>query len=745
MRRIAATAAWVLLFAVSVPPMAAAGEVRDDRAAQHLRDTVADSMRSLGAPSGVVEAVLLDEEDRSVPYLRPVGDLDGDGNRDVVSVGYTESATGSDLVLTGRRGKDGAVLFTHTRPGEGWDVIVPTTLDSGEGVLLVRFLGALGGLASGRARGEDPWYGWSDAGVQLQIDMVVLDSGGRQVWAREFDPGYFAYGDRGARVASNLVLPRGIFDGTGSGAVDILVGIYNRQPTPDGPQDSMQTLVVDGADGRDASSANLDIPGSVTGLTPTGDLSGDGRDDYLIFVEDQTATTVANTLHAFTGTQSEKLWSTQQRQRSAMYTTFTDIGDATGDGTTDLVLSGALNNTQLPADLVDGRTGARVAALKADYVAAVGDLDGDSLADIGTASATPAKAQVTIGAANAAGEALFTRTYGVALRGGESAAALTGAGDVDADGVADLAYEVSSKAASGVARNADSGVVSGRTGELIRDGGMPVSTVGATHGGGTIDGSGDDAVGIDAWGDTVRDISAVDGRSGQTLWSARLRARSDLAGYTSADVADVDGDGLGDVLVTLPSYSYDVHFGLGYMLYEHAVDSFVLSGRDGGVLWQTDPPALPTPPERQVTVTSAAAGEWSGTAAAGLNQTDIDSAPCAADKVAEMCELVLLRFDNAPSAGQASRAATGVVTLSDFTPVPGPGTDLDLYVYDSDEYGTRGSLLDRSENGIDEHDERVEFDVVTTAQRPSQYVLVEVAYFQNPGSGYRGKASLVHQ
>ena len=738
MRRSVVVVSFLFALVCSLMPPAAAARGATSRAdiPRELAAMVADSLRSLGAPDHVVAGVQ-DAEYRANPYLHPVGDLDGDGKSDVISVAQRDSEadpSARELVLTGRRGSDGQVLWTHTRPG-GWNTILPAKVGGGDGLLLFNIQATSWGTAiSGAQKGEDPYGGWTDTGVDVRTQITALNTAGQQLWTRELGRGHYAYAPRETRVVSNLVFPVGVMDATGTGADDILTATYNRQPGPAGPQDTLRTGVIDGADGREASSSAVrDVAGMVTSVEPTTDISGDGRDDYLIYsAKDDVA--AGATLQAISGSNHAQLWSKPQTRRPAPFVVVTNVGDADSDGTPDLALSG----DAAVVDIVDGATGAKQSTVRGNEVLRLGDVTGDGKNEIGTIHIEPERARVTVSAFRPSGTVVYSQMNSVPLKVNSTATAWQ-LGDVDRDGVRDVGFQVESVAGDGMSANTDRGVVSGRTGELLHHKLVPAVTRNAS-----VDGDGADSIAVSAWGSTHRDLTAIDGRTGKELWTGRVRPRGARATFTSVALDDLTGDGRSEAIVTVNSETARTDVRVGVVDADFFVDSYVLSGRDGATLWQTDASPVSTPPARKASITTASGYTWNGDPAVGAQGFSVDSNPCSADNPFNRCDLTLLTFNNPPASGASTRNAVGTVRISDYadTQTPESATDMDLYVYDSDQHGTRGSLLGESIGGTGAFTETVKWTVETSTERPVRYVLVEVVYYQSANKGYRGTASL---
>ena len=570
--------------------------------------------------------------------------------------------------------------------------------------------------------------------MNVRTQVTALNLAGQQLWTRELGAGHYLYAPRQTRVVSNLVFPVGVMDATGNAADDVLTVTYNRQPSPDGPQDTLRTGVIDGADGRDASSsATRAVAGMVTSVKPTTDLSGDGRDDYLIYsAKDDPA--AGATLQAISGTNHAPLWSKPQTHWATAFVDVLGVGDADGDGTPDLALSG----DTATVDIVDGATGAKQSSVRGNQVLPLGDITGDGKTEIGTLHIEPDRARVTVSAHRPSGAVVYSQMYSVPLKVNNTATAWQ-LGDVDRDGVRDIGFEVESQAGDGLSANSDRGVVSGRTGDLIHNRLVP-----ELRRNGTVDGDGADSVVVSEWGSTSRDITAVDGRTGEDLWSGRVRPRGERATSTSVALDDLTGDGRSEAIITVNSETTRSDVRVGVVDVDIFVDSYVVSGRDGSTLWQTDASPVSTPPARKASVTAASPYAWTGNAAIGARGFDADSRPCSADNPFNRCDLTLLTLDNPPVSGATTRRAQGTVKISGYedTGSPRPVTDLDLYVYDSDQYGTRGPLLGQSTNDAEHITETVKWNVDTTTQQPVRYVLVEVVYYTSANKSYRGTASL---
>lgn len=147
---------------------------------------------------------------------------------------------------------------------------------------------------------------------------------------------------------------------------------------------------------------------------------------------------------------------------------------------------------------------------------------------------------------------------------------------------------------------------------------------------------------------------------------------------------------------------------------------------------------------------------WDGSTAIGLNVNYwgmfVDVHPVApgtcSDERDSYCDTILFEFSNPLTqeeidAGKTSKKKNATVTITNYAPVPDPGTDFDLILFSSDAQGTKGDELGQSAVwGYDDGDgtETVTTSVTTTITQPSKFVLAEVVYFIVGNSSYDGSA-----
>jgi hypothetical protein len=243
----------------------------------------------------------------------------------------------------------------------------------------------------------------------------------------------------------------------------------------------------------------------------------------------------------------------------------------------------------------------------------VPDLDGDGLGDVlvGTPRDDPG------GVSDAGTVRVYSGATGALLwqRSGDSAGdlfghAVAGVPDLDGDGLGDVVVGAPRDDPAGRSDSGSAWVLSGATGALLWK--STGDTVGDLHGsavGGVPDADGDgfgdvvvgapedDPAGVGSGGSAY----VYSGASGLLLWRTGGTALNDHLGAAVAGCGDLDGDGLGDVLVGAPDDDVAGVLSVG--------TAFVRSGASGVLLWQ---------------VSGDTAGDQLGAALAGVPDLDGD-------------------------------------------------------------------------------------------------------------------------
>jgi hypothetical protein len=726
------------------------------------RDLAAAGLGALGAPDWVVGALADDDEtEADYPHLKPVGDLDGDGARDlIVLTREGELPVDQQLVVTARRGTDGSQLFRAQTGLAGSDALVQMRsvgVDGAPGILLATYTyGFANGPRLLGAHGESP-YTWEQTGLDVALHVLALGGDGSPAWSRSFTGGQFLYTGTNLAAARDVPILIGASDVLPGAATDVTVAVYNRTPTADdtGQDDDVQVVALDGTDGEEVDTFSLDIDNTSAVMRAAPDLDGDGLDDLLVRLRPvaEESPVIADTLVAVRGADGEELWRSTVGDLGSS-TAVLSVGDATGDDISEI--SVGRGNLRAQGDpgrnvvLLDGASGAVLISAGADTSRALGDIDGDGLADflLSTAFHWAKGVDVVHQAVDGAGKLLWEGSF--TLEGFQSPAAslLAAPGDVDGDGVQDVAQRLRVRAdESCCEEDVDARVLSGRTGETIRAGEPLGAPLGAS-----LDAAGDDVSVITPFGASVLDVAAADGLTGQPFFEVRLRPRGDVTNQSRVDAADVTGDGTTDLIVNTtgtvaPEDQLEVESILVSPPSSVVTDGYVLDGRSGAIVWSTAEPRLPTPPELRGTASVGTPFSWTGATATGTNGQgpNLYSVECSEDDPTTRCEQLLVEFANPPTEGQETATATATISLSEFDPFPDPVTDLDLYVYESDELGTVGpeaGVSWRFGPPLDPSGEEVELEVTTTVDQPSRYYIVSVRYYRSIESGYQGEAKL---
>ncbi|MCI0587992.1 MAG: FG-GAP-like repeat-containing protein [Planctomycetes bacterium] len=317
-------------------------------------------------------------------------------------------------------------------------------------------------------------------------------------------------------------------------------------------------------------------PGLGRSLAPAGDVDGDGHDDLIVGAPGYSSSGTALVFSGGTGTVLLDLYSSPAQTGFSV----AGPGDLDGDGTPD-VLVGAPGEVTAspyaPAGAVRAHSGASGATLftwsgstpNANFartVAGVGDLDGDGSDDVVVGIPGPQSTGTARVYSGASGATLLTVGAG---------AAVAGVGDVDGDGTPDVAGSLIGQTAGQVR------VYSGSTGVVllvVNPPGPSLQQFGAAISGtGDVDGDGhaDLLVGAPqasggghAW--------AFSGAGGSVLLEWSEPEPEANFGFSVAGVGDADGDGLPDMAIGAPNAG-----GSGTPDSGRAT---LFSGADGGVL-----------------------------------------------------------------------------------------------------------------------------------------------------------------
>ncbi len=308
---------------------------------------------------------------------------------------------------------------------------------------------------------------------------------------------------------------------------------------------------------------------SFGGLSPVSDQDGDGAADFVVNARD--GQTLA--INIFSGLTGERLRVLTDSDGNLDYP-FVEIGDATGDGVPDFVI-GAPQETLTPgSSLIVGaaylysgasltRRWRRLSPDPGEFnnfgsaAAPLGDATGDGRADVLIAEPGISELHAFSGATGA-------HLYTVDALNGGAGRTLVAVGDLDGDGV----NEVAASSSDGTGTNQGQvAVISGASGAILRVLDAPVPEDGNVYGRamaalGDLDGDGHTDLVVaaqseDVGGETnVGRLYAVSAATGAVLRTFDLPAAHVAAdstrrlGIAVAAGADLDGDGVGDVAAT---------------------------------------------------------------------------------------------------------------------------------------------------------------------------------------------------
>ena len=314
-------------------------------------------------------------------------------------------------------------------------------------------------------------------------------------------------------------------------------------------------------------------------LANAGDLDRDGYDDLAAGTPAEGGNVGA--VRVYSGATGAILLHVPGDTATKLGQAVASAGDVDGDGVDDLVVGTA--KATKAVRILSGQDGSELAAFDewiwtdlGASVAGVGDLDGDGVPDV--AAGAP---NASMGAPASGGAVVFSGRTGVPLLelGGSKLTqlgrALAAVGDVNKDGTVDLAlgnweYEGVAQS-SGIAR-----VLSGVDGSTLLEAEGEQANDGfgyAVAGPGDLNGDGhaDVAFGAPRASSGAGLVRVLSGKDGAVLWSA-VGQTGDWQGQALAPAGDFDGDGTPDLIVGAPRAANK----------SGAVR--VLSGKDGAVL-----------------------------------------------------------------------------------------------------------------------------------------------------------------
>ncbi|HTE05886.1 MAG TPA: integrin alpha [Planctomycetota bacterium] len=372
-------------------------------------------------------------------------------------------------------------------------------------------------------------------------------------------------------------------DVNGDGYADVLVGA----PDYTLPNQTIpgRVLVLAGQSGEVLFELVGAAPGDDLGraVAGAGDLNGDGFDDMIVGAPGADAAgTNSGLVHVLSGATGTDLYTVAGAAPSDGFgSAVASAGDVDGDGVGDLIVGAPAADPHGPssgsARVLSGGTGATLLLITGATayercgasVAGAGDVDLDGHADLAVGSPNRTVGGAMVGSvrlvSGATGATLLT------LDGDEAAGdfgfAVAGAGDVDGDGVPDLA--VGARLDDGGAVDAGSVFIhSGATGALLR------SFHGDAAGdlfGSAMFGAGD--MNADGWpelivgapfdhceGGNCGATAIFSGADGALLFEYHGE-EGQLMGASVGGGGDLDGDGLDDIIVGLPFA--DSQFGAG--------------------------------------------------------------------------------------------------------------------------------------------------------------------------------------
>lgn len=491
---------------------------------------------ALSAIGGDERAIAAMAEGGMAEQLLPVADLDGDDLPDVLGLARAPEPAQSDerpaeLTVTAHSGLGGTPLWSHTVSGvAGVPVATP------------------GGFVLVTAQ---------PVGAAILIHLTAFDSDGTVRWERT---------DAGVVGSTAVQWPTYVGalrqpDGSVQHLIQSVTYSFIQQNMVE-PGALVATVLSD-ADGEELHELERSGDG-VPWAHAAPDLDGDGADDVLLtqsYVFGERGEVVA------TKVDGTELWTATAPFRSNGFVV--RPGDVNDDGVPDV----ALGTGGSAVGLLSGADGSTLWEMPGAWPAALGDVDGDSTPDVGvrTIGGSYSDFTTTHAAYDGTGRQLYRTNTILPLdpMSGYQATTTTHliTADVDGDGIQDTFHEFELVYDNGE-RVHDAAATSGRDGRAIWSDRLPLSL------GDSVQGPGVDFARVQSNGSQAF-VEVLRGDTLARIWRTPVPAAGAMTS-ASAAAADLNGDGYGDVLVSV------VTSGTAGSRVQHG---FVLDGRDAARLW----------------------------------------------------------------------------------------------------------------------------------------------------------------